>query len=66
MEQIKVKGMSCNHCKMSVTNALKSIDGIQDVQVDLETGNVKFEQTKPVDRKTVEETINRIGFTVEQ
>jgi copper chaperone len=32
---IKVDGMSCQHCVMSVTNALKDQDGVSSVAVDL-------------------------------
>jgi copper chaperone len=32
---IKIEGMSCNHCKMSVENALKTIEGVQNAVVDL-------------------------------
>ncbi|MBI5591258.1 MAG: heavy-metal-associated domain-containing protein [Deltaproteobacteria bacterium] len=32
---LKIEGMSCNHCKMSVEKALKGVPGVTDVQVDL-------------------------------
>ncbi len=33
---VKVEGMSCDHCRMNVENALKSLDGILQVKVSLE------------------------------
>ena len=38
MEEIKltVEGMSCSHCRRAVEEALKGIDGVEKVQVDLE------------------------------
>jgi copper chaperone len=36
----QVEGMSCNHCKMAVTNALKELDGVEKVEVSLEKGTV--------------------------
>lgn len=30
-----VKGMTCNHCVMAVTKALKGVPGISDAKVDL-------------------------------
>jgi len=65
MAAIKVKGMSCNHCKMSVTKALESIPGIANVQVDLLSGAVSFTETAPVDQTAVKEAIIKIGFQVE-
>ena len=38
MTTIKISGMSCQHCVMAVTKALGGIDGIKDVQVDLQKG----------------------------
>jgi copper chaperone len=37
---LKVKGMSCQHCVMSVTKALGQLEGIKNVQVDLAKGEV--------------------------
>ena len=49
MTTIKVKGMSCQHCVMAVTKALKEIDGLQEIVVDLEKGEAAFSETKPVE-----------------
>ncbi|TCO66292.1 copper chaperone CopZ [Caldanaerobacter subterraneus] len=37
---INVKGMTCNHCKMSIENALKKLNGVSKAIVDLDKGNV--------------------------
>ncbi|MCL4798934.1 MAG: heavy-metal-associated domain-containing protein [Burkholderiales bacterium] len=33
---LKVTGMTCNHCVMSVTKALKQVPGVQSAEVSLE------------------------------
>lgn len=33
---LNVQGMTCNHCKMSVTNALTELEGVQNVEVHLQ------------------------------
>ena len=38
---LDVSGMTCGSCVKHVTNALKPLDGVQDVSVDLATGKVK-------------------------
>lgn len=38
MIQLKVEGMSCQHCKASVEKALKEVPGVSDVDVSLEDG----------------------------
>ncbi len=65
MTAIKIKGMSCNHCVMRVTNALKGIEGIRDVKVDLQSGEATFNEEKPVDRKVIAERVRKAGYEVE-
>jgi len=64
MTTIKIKGMTCRHCVMAVTKALGGIDGIRDVQVDLEKGEAAFTEEKPVDRALIRERIVKAGFDV--
>ena len=42
---LDVSGMTCGSCVKHVTNALKPLDGVQDVSVDLATGKVKVTRT---------------------
>jgi copper chaperone len=65
MTTIKIKGMSCQHCVMSVTKALNGIEGIRDVRVDLVKGEARFEEVTPVDRAVIREQIAKAGFEVE-
>lgn len=37
---LQVRGMSCDHCVHAVRSALQSLAGVQDVQVDLQKGEV--------------------------
>jgi copper chaperone len=64
MTAIKIKGMSCRHCVMAVTKALGGIDGIKDLQVDLETGDATFTEEKSIDRALIRERIVKAGFDV--
>ena len=63
MSTIKVNGMSCQHCVMSVTKALEALDGIRNVTVSLEKGEARFDEDKPVDRDVLIKAIEKIGFT---
>lgn len=64
MTAIKIKGMSCNHCVMAVTKALKEIDGIKDIKVELEKGEATFEEAMPIDMNLVKERIKKAGYEV--
>lgn len=64
MTTLKVKGMSCQHCVMSVTKALSQLDGVQNVQVNLEKGEVRFENTKTVATDQIVKAITDAGYEV--
>ena len=64
MPTIKVKGMSCQHCVASVTKALLEIDGISDVNVNLEAGEATYNEESPVAADTIKNAIAQIGFEV--
>ncbi len=59
-----VKGMSCQHCVMSVTKALNQLEGIKNVNVNLASGEVRFENTKNVAAERIKEAIEKAGFEV--
>jgi copper chaperone len=46
----------------AVTKALNEIDGVADVQVDLEHGEAHYTETKPVDLEIIKGAINKTGF----
>ncbi len=64
MTTIKIKGMSCNHCVMAVTNALEEIEGIKNIKVDLEKGEATFDEAGLVDTEKIREQIKKAGYEV--
>ena len=64
MTTIKIKGMSCNHCVMAVIRALRDIDGIRNVKVDLKRGEATFDEIEPVDMEDVTVRIKKAGYDV--
>jgi copper chaperone len=63
---LKVKGMSCQHCVMSVTKALNQLDGIKNVQIDLAKGEVRFDNTKSVASDRIQKAITDAGYDIIQ
>ena len=61
---LKVKGMSCQHCVMSVTKALNQLEGIQNIQLDLAKGEVQFDNTKEVASNRIEKAVEDAGYEV--
>jgi len=59
---ISVEGMTCNHCRMTVEKNLASLEGIDEVSVDLPTGQVKIGGDQ-VDLGQVAERVKELGYT---
>ncbi|MGE4506333.1 MAG: heavy-metal-associated domain-containing protein [Desulfovibrionaceae bacterium] len=64
MKELKVKGMSCEHCRSSVTKAVTTVDGVENVTVDLATGKVTYSGPDDKDPE-IKQNITKAGFEVE-
>ena len=64
MKNITVKGMHCPKCQSAVTDAMNQLDGVSNVDVNLETGLVTFSEDKPVSEEAIKDAIEKIGFDV--
>ena len=62
MATVSIKGMSCPHCVASTKKALEAIDGISNVDVNLEKNEASYDGD--VDAGVVKEAIAKIGFEV--
>ena len=65
MTTVKVKGMTCQHCVMAVKKALGYLDGIRNVEVDLDKGEVRFENPGGVAAEKIQEAVETAGYQVE-
>ncbi len=61
---VEIKGMSCGHCAAHVKDALKELDHIEDVHVNLELNNAVIKATKEVDTELIISAINDVGYKV--
>ncbi len=50
MIQLKIEGMSCNNCVRHVTEALKSVQGVEQVEVSLQEGRAIVTGSAAVDK----------------
>ena len=68
MPSVKVKGMSCNHCKQGVEKALLALKEVESAEVDLMAATVTWtEKTgQALSFAKLKETITSIGFEVEE
>jgi copper chaperone len=59
-----VTGMTCEHCVASVTEELSELAGVEDVQVDLESGRVVVTSVEPMDATAVAEAVEEAGYAL--
>ena len=64
MIELTVKGMDCNHCVQTVTEAVKGVDPAAKVEVDLSTGRVRAETE--AGRARLAEAIRAEGYEVSE
>ena len=60
-----VSGMNCKHCQNSVKTNLEQFDGVEEVSVNLETGEVNI-QANELDMNLVYEKVRSLGFEVKE
>jgi copper chaperone len=59
-----VTGMTCGHCAGAVTDEIKALDGVSEVQVDLVAGGtstVTVTSAAPLDETAVAEALDEAG-----
>ncbi|MFH1757555.1 MAG: heavy metal-associated domain-containing protein [Pseudomonadota bacterium] len=64
MEKVKIQGMTCQHCVMSVSKALNSILGLTNVRVNLVTGEATFDNTQNVSPDKIRQAVEDAGYKV--
>jgi copper ion binding protein len=57
-----VDGMTCGHCVNAVTEEVKRIEGVTDVQIDLGSGAVTVTSAADLDRAAVQAAVEEAGY----
>jgi len=66
VSELKIKGMTCGHCKMHVEEALTSLAGVASATVDLKKGKatVAYDETK-VSLAELKKAVTDTGYEVQ-
>ncbi|CAL9671559.1 Copper chaperone CopZ [Streptomyces sp. enrichment culture] len=57
-----VSGMSCGHCKATLTRVIGEVDGVSGVEVDLDSGHVTVTGSAEPDDAAVAEAVDEAGY----
>lgn len=63
-KKIKIEGMTCGHCVMHIETALKEVDGVHSVKVNLKGKFAEVQLTKSVENTKLVEAIDEAGYKV--
>jgi len=64
---IRVHGMTCDHCVQAVTDELKLVPGVQDVSVNLVSGGdspVQIVSDQPLTAEAIAGAVDEAGYTI--
>jgi len=62
-ESLKVEGMTCQHCVQTITEALKNLNGLNTVHVDLDKKEVSVEYDEnETSQQEISDKIVEVGF----
>ena len=59
-----VTGMTCGHCAASVTEEISELDGVENVDVVVETGAVTVTSAAPLDPAAVQAAAEEAGYAM--
>lgn len=63
--EIKIEGMTCGHCAMSITNEIATLEGVSSVKVDHESGNAIVE-SEGVSNQQLADAVAEAGYTAKE
>jgi copper ion binding protein len=64
IETHDVAGMTCDHCARAVRTEVSAIDGVTDVDVDVDNGVVRVTAEQPVPTTALREAVEEAGYTL--
>ena len=60
--QIEIEGMSCMHCVHHVSQALETLPGLKNVEVEI--GTARFDLESPASLEAVKSAVQEAGYRV--
>lgn len=61
---VTVTGMTCDHCVAAVRSEIGGIEGVEQVDVDLESGRVTITSASEVGDEALAEAVDEAGYEI--
>jgi len=62
--ELKVQGMTCQHCVNTVSRAVSSLEGVSKVEVFLDSGKVRVQMERDIPIEDIKKSIEEWGYKV--
>ncbi len=62
--KLKVEGMTCNHCVMTVKRAVMGVQGVKEADVSLSDGTVVIKAEDEINEEHIKRAIEQAGYRV--
>jgi len=60
-QELKIEGMSCGHCVMSVKKELSKLAGVEVEDVQIGKAKIQYDETK-ISNQMIADTIDKAGY----
>ena len=61
-KNVKIEGMRCEHCAMSVQKALENLENVKSVKVDLDKKTAKMSLKGDISDEIIKNAVKEAGF----
>ena len=61
-KEVYIEGMMCGSCANHVKNALEHIDGVNNVEINLQNKKAVIETNKEIEEKALEDAVTKAGY----
>lgn len=61
--KLKINGMSCQHCVMSVKKAIDAVEGVRSADVTIGSASVIYDETK-TDKDKIAKAVHDAGYRI--
>ena len=62
-QELKIEGMSCDHCVMAVRKELSRLDNVKVKDVKIGSANVEYDEST-IDESVLEKAVEEAGYKV--
>ncbi len=61
---VTVIGMTCEHCTRAVTEEIRAVNGVVEVEITLSSGNVTVKSDRTLDRAQIAYAVAEAGYSL--